>query len=149
MDHHKIPPSKYCLQWSLPCKCCRGTTHYSPTMQRQRRDSMNQIQMKQNLQRAPLDSPCMMKVHKMRSAVTALTELFDGGTEHHVSADCLSDLGVIHKSKGVNMQNWMCHYILPAPWTTKHQFRMLHANTNIDIKNKRSRNVIFPINKLK
>jgi hypothetical protein len=75
---------------------------------------MNQIQMKQNLQRAPLDSPCMMKVHKMRSAVTALTELFDAGTEHHVSADCLSDLGVIHKSKGVNMQNWMCHYIPPC-----------------------------------
>jgi hypothetical protein len=73
--------------------------------------------MKQNLQRAPLDSPCMMKVHKMRSAVTAPTELFDAGTEHHVSEDCLSDLGVIHKSKGVNMQNWMCHYTLPAPWT--------------------------------
>jgi hypothetical protein len=33
--------------------------------------------------------------------------------------------------------------------TTEHQFRMLHANTNNNIKKKWSRNVIFPINKLK
>jgi hypothetical protein len=46
--------------------------------------------MKQNLQRAPLDLACMMKVHKTRSAVTALTELFDAQTEYHVSMDCLT-----------------------------------------------------------
>jgi hypothetical protein len=51
---------------------------------------MYQGQMKQNLQHEPLDLPCMMKVHKTRSAVTALTELFDAQNEYHVSMDCLS-----------------------------------------------------------
>jgi hypothetical protein len=57
----------------------------------------------------------------MRSAVTALTELFDAKTEHHVSVDCLSGLGAIHKSKGGNKKNWMCHCILPAPGSQQFQ----------------------------
>jgi hypothetical protein len=57
----------------------------------------------------------------MRSAVTALSELFDAKTEHHVSVDCLSGLGAIHKNKGGNKKNWMCHCILPAPGSQQFQ----------------------------
>jgi hypothetical protein len=83
----------------------------------------------------------MTKVHKMRSAVTALTELFDAKTEHHVSVDCLSGSGAIHKSKGGNKKNWMCHCILPAPGSQ--QFQMSKHKQEYFLK-KRSQTAAFP-----
>jgi hypothetical protein len=70
----------------------------------------------------------------MRSAVTAPTELFDAKTEHHVSVDCLSGLGAIHKSKGGNKKNWMCHCILPAPGSQQFQMSK-HKQEDFSKKN--------------